>query len=263
MSAIAAVTARINAIESRFAAHRRLAMAEAPRVDAPSAAALSIGTGEVAGLGSGPGSGMGTVSGAAPVGAGTGNLYDAVAQQTEAALSMGLLFDPTARASYAPGASAAMGGVSGVGGVSSIGWGPTTSPVDPATQVRADVPYASLFNAAGARYGIPPAVLAGMGYVESRFQLHVVSSAGAQGMMQFLPGTAASMGVDPWDPASAVDGAARYIRNALDRFGGSLEMAVGAYNIGPGAMARAGAVLPGSQAEKYVNAVMQAAGRMS
>lgn len=261
MSAIAAISARIDAIESRLAVYRRPVALDAARSDLRTASALSIGSPDVSALGSA----VGTPSSALTGASGTSDLYSAIAQQTEAALTSGLLFDPTARARYAPGASSygMQGGLTGVGGVSSIGWGPTLSPVDPTTQVRADVPYSSLFNAAGARYGIPPVVLAGMGYVESRFQLHVVSSAGAQGMMQFLPGTAAAMGVDPWDPASAVDGAARYIRNALDRFGGSLEMAVGAYNIGPGAMARAGAVLPGSQAETYVNAVMQAAGRMS
>lgn len=128
--------------------------------------------------------------------------------------------------------------------------------------VAASVPYASTFNAAGARWGIPPSVLAGMGYVESRFRSEVVSEAGAVGMMQFLPSTAASMGVNPLDPDSAIDGAARYLRSALDRFG-SLDMAIGAYNIGPGAMARVGAVVPGTQADRYVAAVKAAAGRMS
>jgi soluble lytic murein transglycosylase-like protein len=131
-----------------------------------------------------------------------------------------------------------------------------------ADQVNAATPHAALFNEAGARWGIPPTVLAGMAYVESRFQNDVVSQAGAVGMMQFLPSTAASMGVNPYDPNSAIDGAARYVRTALDRFG-SLDMAIGAYNIGPGAMARAGAVNPGTQADRYVTAVRAAAGRMA
>lgn len=255
MSSIAAVTARVSAIEARLAAHRRLAGADT--IGAPPTNALGVGSIATGGAVSGTGAAALGLAGTDLAGGvpRTGDLYSAIAQQTEAALEAGLLFDPTARASYAPGVTAAWlpGAVGPVGAVG----------VGDMTPVRADVPYASLFNAAGARYGVPPTVLAGMGYVESRFQLDVVSSAGAQGMMQFLPGTASEMGVDPWDPASAVDGAARYVREALDRFGGSLEMAVGAYNIGPGAMARAGAVLAGSQAETYVNAVMRAAGRMS
>jgi soluble lytic murein transglycosylase-like protein len=131
-----------------------------------------------------------------------------------------------------------------------------------ADQVNTATPHAALFNEAGARWGIPPTVLAGMAYVESRFQNDAVSQAGAVGMMQFLPSTASSMGVNPYDPSSAIDGAARYLRTALDRFG-SLDMAIGAYNIGPGAMARAGGVNPGTQADRYVTAVRAAAGRMA
>lgn len=126
--------------------------------------------------------------------------------------------------------------------------------------VGAGTPYAELFNAAGVRYGVSPRVLAAIGYVESRFQTDVVSSAGAVGMMQFLPSTAASMGVDPKDPASAIDGAARYLRSGIDRFG-NLEMAIAAYNVGPGAVATSG-IQPGSQAETYTNAVLTATGRI-
>lgn len=255
MSSIAAVAARVSAIESRLAAHRRLSLAETPG----GVPASALGAGSVGTIPSAAGSAAASLGLAGTDLAGgvprADDLYSAIAKQTEAALESGMLFDPTARASYASGAAPTwLGGVEG----------PTsTVPMGDLTPVRADVPYASMFNAAGARYGVPPTVLAGMGHVESRFRLDAVSGAGAQGMMQFLPGTAAEMGVNPWDPASAIDGAARYIRKALDRFGGSLDMAVGAYNIGPGAMARAGSVLAGSQAETYVNAVMKAAGRMS
>jgi soluble lytic murein transglycosylase-like protein len=131
----------------------------------------------------------------------------------------------------------------------------TSGGLDPAT------PFASSFESAGARWGISPTVLAGIGWVESRFQVDALSSAGAQGMMQFLPSTAAAMGVDPYDPAAAIEGAARYLRGQLDRFG-SIEMAVAAYNVGPGAIAAAGGILPGSQAARYVDAVFTASGRM-
>lgn len=127
--------------------------------------------------------------------------------------------------------------------------------------LAASTPYADLFEQAGQRYGIDPKVLAGVAYVESRFQTDVVSSAGAVGMMQFLPSTAASLGVDPRDPASAIDGAARYLRSQIDRFG-SVEQALAAYNVGPGAMAAAGSIQPGSQAERYVTAVLAASGRV-
>ena len=137
---------------------------------------------------------------------------------------------------------------------------PSTT-ADPQAMVGFETPYADLFNEAGARSGIPPRVLAAIGWVESRFQTDAVSSAGAVGMMQFLPSTAASMGVDPHDPTSAIDGTARYLRAQLDRFG-SLEQAIAAYNVGPGAVARSG-VQPGSQAARYVAAVLDATEPMS
>lgn len=136
-----------------------------------------------------------------------------------------------------------------------------TSTGTASTSLAASTPYADLFRQAGEKYGIDPKVLAGVAYVESRFQTDVVSGAGAVGMMQFMPSTAASMGVDPTDPASAIDGAARYLRTQIDRFG-SVEMALAAYNVGPGAMANAGSIQPGSQAEKYVTAVLAAKERV-
>ena len=167
--------------------------------------------------------------------------------------------------------SATVPGTAGVTGVTATpSYGGTTATatssaptivagVSVAGSVAPTTPYASMFEAAGTKYGIPPRVLAAMGWVESRFRTDAVSSAGAVGMMQFLPGTAASMGVDPYDPASAIDGAARYLRSGVDRFG-SLEEAIAAYNVGPGAIARAGGVQPGTQAERYLTKVIEATG---
>ena len=73
--------------------------------------------------------------------------------------------------------------------------------------------------------------------------------------MQLMPATAASLGVDPTDPASAIDGAARLLSSFRDRFG-SIELALAAYNVGPGTIANSGGIAPGSQAERYVNKVL-------
>src|SRR5690606_29469542 len=105
------------------------------------------------------------------------------------------------------------------------------------------VPYANLFNLAGVRHGVDPRLLAAVAQVESGFNPSAVSRAGAQGLMQFMPGTAAGLGIDPLDPAQAVDGAARYLRSQLDRFG-SVELALAAYNAGPGAVSRHGGIPP-------------------
>ena len=235
VAGVAAVQARIGAIESRLGVGRSRSdqMGAVPVLTnqlGASVAAMPLGYADVA-AGAAAGTSSSTTSVTTPD-------FGSVVRRVE--LGAAQAYGVTVPA----GAPGAVGGVTG------------------AEQVNAATPHAALFNEAGTRWGIPPTVLAGMAYVESRFQNNVVSQAGAVGMMQFLPSTASSMGVNPYDPNSAIDGAARYLRTALDRFG-SLDMAIGAYNIGPGAMARAGAVNPGTQADRYVTAVRAAAGRMA
>ncbi len=122
----------------------------------------------------------------------------------------------------------------------------------------AGVPYADLFTAAGARHGVDPALLAGVAKVESGFDSSAVSPAGATGLMQFMPATAAGLGVDASDPASSIDGAARYLRQLTDRFG-STDLALAAYNAGPGTVARSGGIPPYPETQSYVRKVTSAA----
>jgi hypothetical protein len=119
------------------------------------------------------------------------------------------------------------------------------------------VPYADLFTSAGARHGVDPALLAAVAKVESGFDPAAVSPAGATGLMQFMPATAAGLGVDPTDPASAVDGAARYLRELTDRFG-SRDLALAAYNAGPGTVTRHGGIPPFPETQSYVRKVTSA-----
>ncbi|PRY49409.1 cell wall-associated NlpC family hydrolase [Geodermatophilus tzadiensis] len=126
----------------------------------------------------------------------------------------------------------------------------------------AGVPYADLFTAAGARHGVDPALLAAVAKVESGFDTSAVSSAGATGLMQFMPATARELGVDPSDPASSVDGAARYLRRLTDRFG-STDLALAAYNAGPGTVARHGGIPPYAETQSYVRRVTGAAAAWS
>jgi hypothetical protein len=122
----------------------------------------------------------------------------------------------------------------------------------------AGVPYANLFQQSGARYGISPAVLAAVAKTESGFDSAAVSSTGAQGLMQFMPATARSLGVDPDDPASAIDGAARYLKSLTQQFG-STELALAAYNAGPGTVSRYGGIPPYAETQSYVQKVTTAA----
>jgi hypothetical protein len=114
--------------------------------------------------------------------------------------------------------------------------------------------YSSLFTAATNRYGLPDGLLAAVAQTESAGNPSAVSRAGARGLMQIMPGTARELRVDPDDPAQAVDGAARLLSDHLESFG-SLELALAAYNAGPGAVRRYDGVPPYRETQDYVRKV--------
>ncbi len=118
------------------------------------------------------------------------------------------------------------------------------------------VPFGDEITAAARRHGVDPALLAGLVRQESGFDPAAASPAGARGLTQLMPATAASLGVtDAGDPAQALDGGARYLRQQLDRFGGDVTKALAAYNAGPGAVERFGGVPPYAETRAYVQKV--------
>lgn len=121
-------------------------------------------------------------------------------------------------------------------------------------------PYESYIRDAASRYGVPVALLREQLRAESGFNPNARSPAGAQGIAQFMPATAAGLGVDPWNPVSAVDGAARLMARYLKDYGGSVEKALAAYNAGPGAVQRYGGVPPYRETQDYVSRIVAAAG---
>lgn len=118
----------------------------------------------------------------------------------------------------------------------------------------AAVPYANLFQQAGAQYGVNPSLLAAVASQESGFNPGAVSPAGAVGLMQFMPSTARGLGVNPLDPASSINGAAKYLSGLQNQFG-STALALAAYNSGPGAVSRYGGIPPYAETQNYVRAV--------
>jgi len=121
----------------------------------------------------------------------------------------------------------------------------------------AGVPYAHLFSSAGARHGVSPELLAAVAKIESSYDPDAVSPAGARGLMQIMPGTARDLGVDPFVPSQAVDGAARLLRQHLTEFG-SLPLALAAYNAGGGAVRRYDGIPPYAETQSYVVKVQNA-----
>lgn len=110
---------------------------------------------------------------------------------------------------------------------------------------------------AAALYQLPLHFLRAVVKTESNFNHRVVSGAGAMGLMQLMPRTAASMGVrDPFDPRQNIFGGARFLRLLANRFGGDLVLTVAAYNAGPGAVERYRGVPPYAETQRYVRRVL-------
>jgi soluble lytic murein transglycosylase-like protein len=120
---------------------------------------------------------------------------------------------------------------------------------------EAAAPWIGAIDEAARRHDLDPRLLASLVWSESGFRPDAVSGAGARGLAQLMPGTAAGMGVDPDDPLQNLEGGARYLRAALDRFGRT-DLALAAYNAGPGNVEKYGGVPPFAETQKYVAIVL-------
>lgn len=112
-------------------------------------------------------------------------------------------------------------------------------------------------RSSAAKYGVDPSLALAVAKVESGFQPSVVSSAGAIGTMQLMPGTAASLGVDPNDPTQNIDGGVKLLSQLLNQYGGDVTKALWAYNAGPGNVAKG---IKPAETQAYIPAVLNAQG---
>ena len=116
--------------------------------------------------------------------------------------------------------------------------------------------YADLIRQAARAQQVDPALVTSVIHVESCFDPQAVSRVGAHGLMQLMPATAADLGVsDRFDPAQNIRGGTRYLAAMLQRFGGDLDLALAAYNAGPGAVERHGGVPPFAETQTYIQRV--------
>ncbi len=114
----------------------------------------------------------------------------------------------------------------------------------------------SIFEEAAERYDVPVKLLMAVGKAESGFNADAVSSAGAQGVMQLMPATAAALGVeDAFDARSNIMGGAKYLSQKLQQYDGDIDLALAAYNAGSGNVEKYGGVPPFEETINYIRRI--------
>ena len=119
------------------------------------------------------------------------------------------------------------------------------------------MPYGAIIRHAARRHRVDELLVAAVVEAESSFNPSAISPVGALGLMQVMPATAASLGgTDPLNPVVNVDLGARYLSRLLTRFDGDIELALAAYNAGPGAVDRYDGMPPYRETRAYVGKVL-------
>lgn len=185
----------------------------------------------------------------------------ATLQRMIAQVEGGSASSPSSFSAQLASASAVSGSGGPAAGISGTAAAPLTGA--PAAGTAGDstldpsVPYAAQIEAAASRNGVDPTLLAGLIKAESGFDPNAGSPAGAQGLTQLMPETARGLGVtDPLDPEQAIEGGARLLHEHLEKFDGNAELALAAYNAGPGAVEQYGGIPPYAETQAYVKKVL-------
>jgi len=127
----------------------------------------------------------------------------------------------------------------------------------PSTRLIAQTPVLPLIHRLSQQYSIDPRLVQAIIRAESNFDPHAVSRAGAQGLMQLMPDTAARYRVEnPFDPQANLEGGIRYLRDLLLMFPGDLRHVLAAYNAGEGAVQQYGGIPPYPETQRYVERVL-------
>ena len=143
------------------------------------------------------------------------------------------------------------------GGTDSNGSSASTQTTSSASTVSSPQDYEAYFKEASETYGVATSILKSIAKAESNFNPSAVSKAGAIGIMQLMPSTAASLGVsNSYDARENIMGGAKYISQLLSRYQGNISLALAAYNAGTGNVDKYGGIPPFTETQNYVQKVL-------
>jgi len=155
---------------------------------------------------------------------------------------------------------AAAGGVASAAGDDEVQFATLLRTINPHLQVHQSLSYAHSLVTDAERSNLDPRLIVALVTVESQWRPNAISPVGARGLGQLMPGTAAILGVNAWDPSQNIRGAATYLRAMMDHFAGrggnTLPFAIGAYNAGPKAVDRYHGIPPYTETQNYVRKVL-------
>jgi hypothetical protein len=133
--------------------------------------------------------------------------------------------------------------------------------VQPADGTLVDTPYGEIIATVSEAQGVDPMLVRALIQVESKFRPTARSPKGAMGLMQLMPSTVREYNVrNPFEPKANIEAGIKHLKTLIDRFGSSLELALAAYNAGPGAVEKFNGVPPYRETRDYVTRILSLAG---